>query len=328
MSSEQLMHIFDNSSCLTRKQLQAYAADEMISEEAHAAEVHLNTCPFCRMGIEGLQLGDGYAIESISELNSRFLKDHLSINNPQIHLNSIAAAVPHQPSPHIARHKKGKKTVLLTPWTVSVAFLLVIGAWYMEFGRSKTQPVTSMPARQNAIPVSNNESVKTENNQKVKSVGDYSAVANNTKPARAIRKQKQTIVTTAAYIQERPSSTNENTASSNNQSLTISNTSEKPLIEEKKKVSPAVPSARKGVDEVPAKQNTAAIGTSKQTIKNEDKATRHDAALSTAESYVNSGKNEKAIPLLKQIIDEGGPRKHAAKRLMRQIKRDEQVNID
>jgi len=330
MSSEQLMHIFDNSSCLTKRQLQAYADNEMISEEAHAAEVHLNTCPFCRMSIEGLQLGGEYAIESVSELNSRFLKDHFSINHPQIHLNSIAAAVPHQPAHHISKHKKRKKTALLTPWTISVAFLLIIGAWYMEFGRVKTQPKIDAPAHQN-IPsaIEENESAKVEETGRPETAKDYAVVAaNNVKPAKPVKKPTQTIVTTADYVQEQPLTATDNRSGLDNQPVTI-NTANKSSSEEKKKISKAMaPITQKSSDGIAEKRNATIISTSKPTMKSDDKAARHDAALTAAESYIDAGKDDKAIPLLKQIIEEGGPGKHAAKRLMRQITRDDEVNID
>lgn len=331
MSSEQLMHIFDNSSCLTKRQLQTYAANEMIPEEAHAVEVHLNACPFCRMSVEGLQIGGEYAIEAVGELNPKFLKDHFSINNPQIHLNSITATVSHQPvTHHHSRRIRHKKNTLFTPWTISVAFLLLIGAWYMEFGRAKTQPMTNASTHQSVVPFTSNNEPKPAEIAQPKTEKDYTEpVASKLKTAKVVKRTGQPIVTNAAYIQEQPLPAANNSADADNQSSAINSSADKSSIEEKPKVFKAMtPITKKSPDETSEKQNVNRLGNPKQTMKSDDKVARHDAALMTAESYVNTGKNEKAIPLLQQIIDEGGPRKHAAKRLMRQIKRDEPVNID
>lgn len=154
MSNEQLKHIFDNSTCLNRRQMKDYVSGIMTNEESHAVEVHLNTCPFCNDAVEGLfEQQEGNAVEMLAELDSDFLKDHFSLTNPQIHLNSLTApaqAIP--PHTHyLGRKKKQKTQPLFRSVSIAAALLLCFAIlWYMQYGRSEK---TAQPIAQNIAPV-------------------------------------------------------------------------------------------------------------------------------------------------------------------------------
>jgi FimV-like protein len=108
----------------------------MTNEECHAVEVHLNSCAFCNEAIEGLfeQL-EGNAAEVASTLNTDFLKDHFSIHQPQVHLNSMAPAQP-VVMPVQPKRRKLKAQPLWRPSSIAAAVLLGFGLlWYIKFGQ-------------------------------------------------------------------------------------------------------------------------------------------------------------------------------------------------
>lgn len=73
---EEIKHIFDRSACLNKRQVEAYLAGNMITEEVYAVEHHINGCPLCSMCMDGMQLRKD-ALEVTSGLNGEFLKTHL-----------------------------------------------------------------------------------------------------------------------------------------------------------------------------------------------------------------------------------------------------------
>lgn len=141
MSNEQLKHIFDNSTCLTKKQLKSYVSGSMTNEEVHAVEVHLNSCPLCSDAVDGLFAQQEGGLAEVNEINADFLKDHFGNSNPQIHLNSLTATH----NKHIDLQKKKEKVHHL--WrTASIAagLLLLAGTlWYYRFlqQETSTQPI-------------------------------------------------------------------------------------------------------------------------------------------------------------------------------------------
>lgn len=128
---EQLIHILDQSVCLSRKQMKEYLSGTMLPEETHAAEVHLSSCPLCSLAMEGFSEHSEQALEAIAALNSGFLKDHFDNISPQIHLNSMAPAASLQMS------KSGRKRANTQPlWrvgSIAAAMLLLFGlVWAFE----------------------------------------------------------------------------------------------------------------------------------------------------------------------------------------------------
>ena len=145
MSNAQLIHIFDNSTCLTKKQMRDYVGGKMTNEEAHAVEVHLNSCPLCSDAVEGLfeQQEGGLAI--MHELNTDFLKDHFGLSNPQVHLNSMAAT--QSVRKHVPREKKPAKTTVLSWRSTSLAagLLLLAGLiWFYRVDHRAPEPIAKV----------------------------------------------------------------------------------------------------------------------------------------------------------------------------------------
>ena len=115
-----LSHIFDKSACLTLSQMKRYVDNEMISEENHATEHHLNNCSLCSESIEGMQEFPGEATAVLSKLNTRFLNDHMSLTHPNVHLNSFA------PPTNQQKNKKAKKGFIPVAVTFFAGLLLVV----------------------------------------------------------------------------------------------------------------------------------------------------------------------------------------------------------
>lgn len=123
--NRQYKHIFDESACITQRQMKDYLGGQMIKEESHALEHHVNGCPFCSQALEGVA-NDTLAIEQIDHLNTEFLKEHFALIEPQLHLNSMGPvrAVAHRPN-----HKRS----LLYTSTIAVVVLMIAGLmWFME----------------------------------------------------------------------------------------------------------------------------------------------------------------------------------------------------
>ena len=131
---EQLIHILDQSVCLSRKQMKEYISGTMQREEMHAAEIHLSSCPLCSMAMEGFEAHSDEALAAIASLNSGFLKEHFDNIAPQIHLNSMAPAATLTASN--AARKSGHVQPSWRTASIAAGILLLFGAlWYVEFGQ-------------------------------------------------------------------------------------------------------------------------------------------------------------------------------------------------
>lgn len=135
MSNESLKHIFDASTCLTKRQMKDYVTGIMTNEEAHAVEVHLSSCPMCNDAVEGMfAVEEGNAVTVMNELNADFLKDHFGLSNPQIHLNSLSPATDAAHHQHQYPSKKKKIVPLWRNISIAAAILLCVGiAWYLKY---------------------------------------------------------------------------------------------------------------------------------------------------------------------------------------------------
>jgi anti-sigma factor RsiW len=132
----QLKNIFDESTCLTRRQLKDYVSGVMSTEECHAAEHHLNDCPFCSEAVDGIAANGVEAIAAIGELNTTFLKEHFDKQLPQVHLNSLAPTLSITDAK--AKRRKGKGAAITTT-SVIAAILLVFGLFtYWKHEQGKT----------------------------------------------------------------------------------------------------------------------------------------------------------------------------------------------
>jgi hypothetical protein len=145
---EQLIHILDQSVCLSRKQMKEYLNGTMLPEEAHAAEVHLSSCPLCSLAMEGFEEHSEEALAAISALNSGFLKEHFDNISPQIHLNSMA------PTASLSMAQSGRKRASVQPlWRVSsiaAGLLLLFGlVWAWEHRSKETPALQKADLREN-----------------------------------------------------------------------------------------------------------------------------------------------------------------------------------
>ena len=128
-NNERILHILDQSTCLTRRQMKDYLAGNMLPEEVHAAEMHISSCPLCSMALDGFEAHSEEALEAIASLNSGFLKDHFDAITPKIHLNSLAPAATFD-----SRTRKKKKSISLLQVTgIAAALLVGFGTlWFMD----------------------------------------------------------------------------------------------------------------------------------------------------------------------------------------------------
>ncbi len=135
---EHLTHILDQSVCLTRRQLRDYLSGTMLPIEVHAVEVHLASCPLCSMAMEGFEEHSEEALQAIASLNSGFLKEHFDNIAPQIHLNSMAPAMP-------VAGARAKKSISIPGWRVAAiaaAVLLAVGIFWYADERRKNAVLT------------------------------------------------------------------------------------------------------------------------------------------------------------------------------------------
>ncbi|OJW84926.1 MAG: hypothetical protein BGO69_10300 [Bacteroidetes bacterium 46-16] len=134
----ELKHIFDESACLSRRQLKDYVSGQMANEECHAVEHHLNGCPLCSSAIDGMLLDPAKALETVTEMNTDFLKEHFMLKNPQANTNTAAPAAPIMETP-----KPGAK---MKPfWRTAAAaaaiFAVICLFWYIRSAQRSDQNV-------------------------------------------------------------------------------------------------------------------------------------------------------------------------------------------
>ncbi|MCB0698367.1 MAG: hypothetical protein KDC11_00905 [Chitinophagaceae bacterium] len=133
MNREKLKHIFDNTACLTAKQMRSYAAGKMVHEEARAVEAHLQSCPFCSDALEGVeeQKNNG-SLETIERIDSTFLQKHFGLTNPEIHLNSMASQAQAESIGDKVEKIAGRPT-LWRNIAIAASVLIVVGVfWFMR----------------------------------------------------------------------------------------------------------------------------------------------------------------------------------------------------
>lgn len=319
MSREGWKHIFDNSSCLTKKQMECYMRGAMTSEEAHAAEVHMNSCSFCSEATDGLW-DKGAAL---TMLNSRFLKEHFSDKYPQIHLNSIAASRP-VAGVHKHRRRKAKKQDALSPYAV-VAMLFLAGGvlWYTGFGKGlwhyrqasiKEKPVVTAP--KNALPQKAGNAVLTDTitTPVVGNKEEVQPIAVNNIPAAKPSKTKNAAAAHSAEFSEQRNEASRVSDAPPKRSgfLELIGIQSGADQHDDDKLS-------KGDEHFEKKEYKAALHSYKDGMKSEDKGRRQEAGIMAAQSYINLGDKDKAAEILQDIIDEGGSKKRVAKRMLNDI---------
>ncbi|HTN47637.1 MAG TPA: tetratricopeptide repeat protein [Flavipsychrobacter sp.] len=129
--SEQLKHIFDLSACPTKRQMKDYLNGTMEGEEIYAFEHHINSCFLCSEALDGMMEQAEEAVAGVEQLNNEFLKDHLELHPPQIHLNSMAPAPSLTPTHH--RGKANSQRIFWKPVGIAAALVICLGlGWYFK----------------------------------------------------------------------------------------------------------------------------------------------------------------------------------------------------
>lgn len=131
MNKEQLKNIFDNSTCLTPRQLRGYASGKMVHEEAHAVETHLLSCPFCSEAVEGLVASKSpLALDSVDKMDSSFLEKYLNVSQEDLNAKpkySGAAKFSTMSAPAV------KSTKLWKNIGIAASVLIAVGAiWILK----------------------------------------------------------------------------------------------------------------------------------------------------------------------------------------------------
>ncbi len=136
MSKEQLKHIFEESSCLTARQVKGYVTGKMVHEEAHAVEVHLLSCPFCREAVEGLTEHKSPAVISAMEkLDAGFIAKHFGVTTQEIVAPKNTPPVLKAGSYSTAPAKESPKTVrkIWKPMALAASLLAMVAVlWFMR----------------------------------------------------------------------------------------------------------------------------------------------------------------------------------------------------
>lgn len=136
MSKEQLKHIFEDSACLTPRQVKGYVTGKMVHEEAHAVEVHLLSCPFCKDAVEGMteQKAKG-AVATMERLDAGFIAKHFGVTTQEITATKNTPPVLKAGSYTSSPEKEKPKTVrkLWKPMALAASLLAMVAVlWFMR----------------------------------------------------------------------------------------------------------------------------------------------------------------------------------------------------
>lgn len=291
----QLAHIFDESTCLTRRQLRDYVHGTMGAEECHAAEHHINSCPFCSEAIEGMAIHEAEAVSAVSELNTRFLKEHFDRHLPQVHLNSLA---PVAVADHTYNaHKKHKNGLVLTRTSVAAAILLALGVMgYLRFEKHPDPAMTPQEGPENTTTTVNNNRPSTPHTTAlpIVSPAKEQVIVNNTGKATqpTVVVNKPTVNTSAAVVKH-----------------------------DKKKATPFVAddNVRAGNDLYKNSDWAGALSYYQREMDSgSSQRQRHEATIMAAHCYEQMGQSEKAQALLKDTTSEDKPQQEDAKKMLQE----------
>lgn len=136
MSKEQLKHIFEDSTCLTARQVKGYVTGKMVHEEAHAVEVHLLSCPLCSDAVEAMtEHKTRGAVATMEKLDAGFIAKHFGVTTQEITATKNTPPVLKAGSYTTAPEKEQPKTVrkLWKPMALAASLLAVVAVlWFMR----------------------------------------------------------------------------------------------------------------------------------------------------------------------------------------------------
>lgn len=158
MSNEQYIRIFDESSCLTPKQLKGYVSGNMVHEESHAVEVHLLSCPLCSEAVEALQAEARGGIDMLSGIDSSFLDQNDAYKNLEDTTTPVAKSKPIA-KPNIKVSKKNTEslggakanTPVIRILTIAASLILLLFCGYWIWSNNNTTTTNDAPIAQ-AVP--------------------------------------------------------------------------------------------------------------------------------------------------------------------------------
>lgn len=136
MSKEQLKHIFEDSACLTPRQVKGYVTGKMVHEEAHAVEVHLLSCPFCSDAVEAMTEHKAKgAVAVMEKLDAGFIAKHFGVTTQEITAAKNVPPVLKAGAYTTAPEKEKPKTVrkLWKPMALAASLLAMVAVlWFMR----------------------------------------------------------------------------------------------------------------------------------------------------------------------------------------------------
>ncbi|OSZ81831.1 hypothetical protein CAP35_00755 [Chitinophagaceae bacterium IBVUCB1] len=390
MSREQLKHIFDQSSCLTKKQLTAYVDGSMTGEEAHAVELHLNSCPMCKDAVDGLLAENGKGTATMSEINADFLKAHMLATNITMQTNNNTGKKTPKPAPAMVRTKRIRSYFAFRVTSIAATILLALAAiWYYrlsEDARLQHAPIAQeMPAPTQSAPeiaAAPQETVAAivEDMQTAESMVAADMQADKAVlPNGVAQKGGVVAMADASKEKEKPSMLkrlgekieNAATKKATQQVMgAIKNdnpdkyaTSAKNQYAEEQKQKPQDERANSELEKMPSRTVAPSVGNAyesntedvanaarskdkEEAISKTDQADklyqagrhgdalnlytqemrgasnkgkRQEAAIGAAKCYLAMGNRYKAKDILISIVNEGGPRKREAKRMLKEL---------
>lgn len=396
MSKEQLKHIFEQSSCLTKKQLKEYVSGSMSPEEAHAVEQHLHSCPMCSDTVDGLMAQQGKGVEVLNTLNADFLTKHLGTANPQAPRNinmpptntANTRDTQKKPSPAMIKAKPVRSYFAFRTMSVAATILFaIVGIWYYRLTNDVMQQSQSVaqelpkpaPVEQPAVAQyaeDTQEAIAAAAdmvNNGITEVGTGSAITQspttkdkgvvamatptpekekegllkrlgNKIEAAAAKKTTQQLL--GAIKNDNP---DKYATSAKNQFVEEQRMKPKEERSEAMDMQPGNASRATGnsyqpaedvkavtISEKEAAEPVSKIDKADQLLKSgkasdalnlytqemrgaSSKGKRQEAAIGAARCYVALGNRYKAKDILLSIVDEGGPRKREAKRMLKEL---------
>lgn len=344
--NNQLKHIFDESVCLTKRQLKDYTSGQMSREECHAVELHLNSCPLCSMAVEGLSEHPQESVAVLTTLNNGFIQEHFRQSMPQVHLNSIAhAAAPAATMPHT----KSKKHAQPMWRNASIAAVLVIFcglAWFWESGKNKKNDLLAQKAgmaspdatsTEQEKPVASTEATQQEpkghkngNSQKPLLIATTRTHdTKETEKAKATEDTKEIDEATVIAAENERASRQKAEPATESGAMSAAkdrNTSDDAAPKAAKMTTmAAAPKERIGVDALEVadaayekKYYNAALDQYKEAMKNPDAGRRYKATIGAARCYLALGQKKAAKELLEQILSDKHADREPAQSLLKE----------
>ena len=355
MRSE-VKHIFDRSACLSKRQVQAYLSGNMITEEVYAVEHHINGCPLCSIALDGLQMRKE-SLEGINSLSADFLKDHFGVVAPQLHLNSMTYARTAGRKKEVSFKGAILMFKLAVAAAACVGIMWYIQNKGAGSNKNEEPSAPQEQAVATIIPEPEENSVIVDAPIVVDS-GQTTVsqpLAPATEPAATgtpitttVPASTGTTTTPATILQNKEINTTTSTSVQQPVAIPPPVTKEekpepvKPEVIEKvqpkietpapEKPKPPVTRAKEPEDnDLPADglqaanvlmargKYTAAINKLRPEMRSDNKARRQEAVVMAAKAYLQTGNKARAIEMLNMIVDEGGPQKRTAKKMLKDL---------